>query len=46
MYDEDGYSRFFCYMNLFVGSMLTLVLAITCCCFIWAGKEWGCVHIC
>lgn len=27
MYDEDGYSRFFCYMNLFVGSMLTLVLA-------------------
>ena len=27
MYDEDGYSRFFCYMNLFIGSMLTLVLA-------------------
>lgn len=27
MYDEDGYSRFFCYMNLFVGSMLTLALA-------------------
>ena len=27
MYDEDGYSRFFSYMNLFVGSMLTLVLA-------------------
>ena len=27
MYEEDGYSRFFCYMNLFVGSMLTLVLA-------------------
>lgn len=27
MYDEDGYSRFFCYMNLFVGLMLTLVLA-------------------
>ncbi|MHB9037167.1 MAG: NADH-quinone oxidoreductase subunit L [Armatimonadota bacterium] len=27
MYDEDGYSRFFCYMNLFVGSMVTLVLA-------------------
>lgn len=27
MYDEDGYSRFFGYMNLFVGSMLTLVLA-------------------
>jgi len=24
---EDGYSRFFAYMNLFVGSMLTLVLA-------------------
>jgi NADH-quinone oxidoreductase subunit L len=24
---EDGYSRFLCYMNLFVGSMLTLVLA-------------------
>jgi NADH-quinone oxidoreductase subunit L len=27
MYDDDGYSRFFAYMNLFVGSMLTLVLA-------------------
>jgi NADH-quinone oxidoreductase subunit L len=27
MYDEDGYSRFFAYMNLFVGSMLALVLA-------------------
>ena len=27
MADEDGYSRFFAYMNLFVGSMLTLVLA-------------------
>lgn len=27
MNDEDGYSRFFAYMNLFVGSMLTLVLA-------------------
>jgi NADH-quinone oxidoreductase subunit L len=27
MKDEEGYSRFFAYMNLFVGSMLTLVLA-------------------
>lgn len=27
MHEEDGYTRFFCYMNLFVGSMLTLVLA-------------------
>ena len=27
MNDEDGYSRFFAYMNLFVGSMLTLILA-------------------
>ncbi len=27
MYEEDGYNRFFAYMNLFVGSMLTLVLA-------------------
>ncbi len=27
MRGEDGYSRFFAYMNLFVGSMLTLVLA-------------------
>ncbi len=27
MIDDDGYSRFFAYMNLFVGSMLTLVLA-------------------
>ena len=27
MLEEKGYSRFFAYMNLFVGSMLTLVLA-------------------
>ena len=27
MLDDDGYSRFFAYMNLFVGAMLTLVLA-------------------
>lgn len=27
MADEEGYSRFFSYMNLFVGSMLTLILA-------------------
>ena len=27
MRDEEGYSRFFAYMNLFVGSMLTLVMA-------------------
>ena len=27
MAQEEGYSRFFAYMNLFVGSMLTLVLA-------------------
>jgi NADH-quinone oxidoreductase subunit L len=27
MIDEAGYARFFAYMNLFVGSMLTLVLA-------------------
>jgi NADH-quinone oxidoreductase subunit L len=27
MVDEAGYSRFFAYLNLFVGSMLTLVLA-------------------
>ncbi len=27
MKDDDGYSRFFAYMNLFVGSMLVLVLA-------------------
>jgi NADH-quinone oxidoreductase subunit L len=27
MIEEEGYSRFFAYMNLFVGAMLTLVLA-------------------
>ena len=27
MADEEGYSRFFAYMNLFVGSMLILVMA-------------------
>jgi NADH-quinone oxidoreductase subunit L len=27
MYDDEGFARFFAYMNLFVGSMLVLVLA-------------------
>ncbi|MDR3577098.1 MAG: NADH-quinone oxidoreductase subunit L [Anaerolineaceae bacterium] len=27
MWEEEGFSRFFAYMNLFVGSMLTLILA-------------------
>src|SRR6516225_2101985 len=27
MHDDDGYARFFAYMNLFVASMITLVLA-------------------
>lgn len=27
MWKDDGFARFFCYMNLFVGSMLVLVLA-------------------
>jgi NADH-quinone oxidoreductase subunit L len=27
MHDDEGYSRFFAYMNLFVASMLTLILA-------------------
>ncbi len=27
MIDDEGYSRFFAYMNLFVGSMVTLLLA-------------------
>ncbi len=27
MADDEGFSRFFAYMNLFVGSMLILVLA-------------------
>ena len=27
MFEEEGYARFFAYMNLFVGSMLVLVLA-------------------
>jgi NADH-quinone oxidoreductase subunit L len=27
MIEDEGYSRFFCYMNLFVASMLTLLLA-------------------
>ena len=37
--EEEGYSRFFAYMNLFVGSMLTLVLADNFCCSTWGGRE-------
>lgn len=38
MIEEEGYSRFFAYMNLFVGSMLTLVLADDLL-FLYAGWE-------
>jgi NADH-quinone oxidoreductase subunit L len=41
MLDEEGYSRFFAYMNLFVGSMLTLVLADNLLLLYLAGKAWA-----
>jgi len=43
MIDDEGYSRFFAYMNLFVGSMLTLVLADN---FLFLYLGWEGVGLC
>jgi NADH-quinone oxidoreductase subunit L len=43
MAEDEGYSRFFAYMNLFVGSMLTLVLADN---LLLLYLGWECVGIC
>jgi NADH-quinone oxidoreductase subunit L len=41
MRGEDGYQRFFSYMNLFVASMLCWCWATTCSCSTSAGKAWA-----
>jgi NADH:ubiquinone oxidoreductase subunit 5 (subunit L)/multisubunit Na+/H+ antiporter MnhA subunit len=46
MRGEEGYSRFFSYMNLFVASMLCWCWATTCCCSISAGKGSACAATC
>lgn len=42
MTGEAGITRFYAWMNLFVFSMMLLVLGTTCCCCSWAGKVSGC----
>ena len=46
MAHEGGYYRFFGYLNLFMFSMLVLVLANNLLCSSSAGKAWGCAAIC
>ena len=46
MHDDPGYSRFFTYLNLFVFSMMMLVLAATSCCSTSSGRRWACAAIC
>ena len=46
MIDDEGYSRFFAYMNLFVASMVMLLWATTCCYCFWVGKGWGSAAFC
>ena len=46
MRGEEGYSRFFTYTNLFIASMLFLVLADDLL-FVYLGWEgWGCAATC
>ena len=46
MAHEGGYYRFFCYLNLFMFFMLTLVLAANYVSCLSAGKAWACAAIC
>src|SRR5262249_52550569 len=46
MHDDPGYYRFFCYLNLFMFMMLTLVLADNLLLLFGGGKAWGCVRTC
>ena len=39
MAHEDGYWRYFAYLNLFMFFMLTLVLSETSCCCLWLGRR-------
>lgn len=40
MRGEEGYSRFFAYTNLFIASMVVLVLADNLLLMYWVGKGW------
>ena len=46
MADDEGYSRFFAYLNLFVGSMLMLVLADNLLLLYLGWEAWACAAIC
>ena len=46
MADEDGYYRFFSYLNLFMFFMLVGCWRRISCCSLLAGKAWGCAAIC
>ena len=46
MAHEGGYYRFFGYLNLFMFSMLTLILANNYVLMFVGGKAWGCARIC
>jgi len=46
MLGDEGYARFFAYMNLFVASMITLVLANNLLLLYLVGKESGSAVFC
>ena len=46
MSHDEGYKRYFLYLNLFTFSMLTLVLGATSCSCSWAGRAWACARTC
>ncbi len=46
MWDDEGFTRFFAYMNLFVASMLTLVLAPSLLCCSSGGRASGSASTC
>jgi len=46
MHEEDGFYRFFAYLNLFMFSMLTLILGSNYLMMLSAGKVWDSVRTC
>jgi len=41
MHGDPGVARYFSYLNLFIFSMLMLVMVITCCCSTGLGRCWA-----
>ena len=46
MAHDENFTRFFCFLSLFAGAMLGVVIANSCCCFSCAGNWWDSPPIC